>query len=163
MIAKYRNEGREDLRPDTNAFNLVLKACSHAPASYADGGETADGKEHPLSIANRTFGVLRGGNEFGASATHASYSFMFHIYRQHMNFRDKRYLTLMQKLWKECCNEGLVSGFSLSSFRAAVLEPHFWAAIGGKDRYARSKTDAESIKVDDLPMAWRRNVEAKPT
>ena len=28
MIDKYKHEGREDLRPDTNAFNLVLKACA---------------------------------------------------------------------------------------------------------------------------------------
>ena len=90
MIDKYKNEGREDLCPDTNVFNLILKACCHAPAMYASNDDK--GNNHPIAIANRTFSTLKRKNEYGATASHATFSFMFHIFRQHMDFmKDKRY------------------------------------------------------------------------
>jgi len=159
MIAKYKDEGRRDLCPDSNALNLVLKACAHAPAMWKGKGITEKGNDHPIAIANRTFSLLKGKNEYGASATHATYSFMFHIYRQHMDFRDKRYATLMQNMWKHCCKDGLVSKFSLESFRDSVLEPDFWKALGGKDRFVKpGKTKATDVLVEDLPKEWSCHV-----
>merc|ERR1712238_155355 len=159
MIAKYKEEGRKDLCPDSNAFNLVLKACSHAPAMWKERDVAAKGGDHPIATGNRIFSLLKGSNEYGAKATHATYSFMFHIYRQHMNFRDERYAPLMHTMWKHCCKDGLVSAFALDSFCSSVLEPDFWMAIGGQDRYRKQgKTDVKSISVEDVPKEWCRNV-----
>lgn len=160
MIRLHADEGRDDLRPDVNAFNLILKACSHAPAMWGRGNDNAaeevgeDG--HPIAIANRTFAILRGKNEYGATATHATYSFMFNTYRQHMDFRDSRYPTLMRNLWRHCCRDGLVSQFSLDSFRASVLEHDFWQGIGGRDKF--EIINGEDVTVKDLPAEWSRNV-----
>jgi len=155
MIDKYKNEGRTDLCPDTNLFNLILKACCHAPAMYASN-ET--GGDHPIAIANRTFSILRRKNEYGATASHATFSFMFHIFRQHMDFNmDKRYKPLMDNLWKACCKDGHVSQFTLESFRDCVLKEHFLKAIGGKP----TGKDIKEISVADLPKAWSRNVTSK--
>ena len=163
MIDKYKHEGREDLCPDSNAFNLVLKACSHAPAMYANQEAEEKGDNHPIAIANRIFPTLKRKNEYGATVTHASYSFMFNIFRQHMDFRDKRYSTLVQNLWKHCVRDGLVSKFSLDSFRNSVQEDDFWIAIGGKQRYERlGKEDFDKISVKDLPPEWSINVASKP-
>lgn len=160
MIQKYKDEGRKDLRPDSNAFNLVLKACSHATAMWEDtDANRIDATHHPIAIANRTFALLKGKNEYGAVLTHATYGYMFSIYRQHMNFRDPRYLPIMQSLWKRCCRDGLVSKFTLEAFREATLERDFWETIGGKEMYERKgKHIAEKITVKDLPKEWSRNV-----
>jgi len=161
MIDKYKHEGRKDLRPDSNTLNLVLKACSHAPAMWVEKDVTKKGNsnDHPIAIANNMFSLLKGGNDYGASPTHATYSFMFHIYRQHMDFHDKRYPPLMRNLWKHCCRDGLVSQLSLSSFRDSVLEDEFWDAIGGKYKYLRlGLIKAENITIKDLPKEWNRNV-----
>ncbi|KAL7537797.1 hypothetical protein ACHAXR_008087 [Thalassiosira sp. AJA248-18] len=159
MIEKYKHEGRSDLRPDSNSLNLVLKACSHTPAMWKEKDNSEKGNDHPIAIANRTFSMLKGKNEYGASATHATYSFMFLCYRHHMDFRDKRFPSVMRNLWKHCCMDGSVSQFSLSAFRDSVLEPDFWKAIGGKAKFERlGKTRAEDIAVKDLPKEWSRNV-----
>merc|ERR1711862_133545 len=145
-------EGRKDLKPDSNALNLVLKACSTAPAMWKDWINDDKNEDSPIVIANRVFATLRGGNEFDATLTHGSYSYMFRTYRVHMNFEDERYFDVMQELWKHSCRDGLVSQFSLESFREAVLSRDFWSAIGGQREYARrGKTRAEDIKVGDLP------------
>ena len=158
-MARLYKEGREDLRPDINAFNLILKACSHSQAMYGEHDIAKLGDDHPIAIANRTFSMLKGTNEYGATATHLSYSYMFHIYRQHMNFRDKRYPVMMRNLWKHCCRDGLVSQFSLDEFRSSVLEDDFWQAIGGCDRFTKlGKADAKDVTVKDLPTDWSRNV-----
>ena len=34
MAQLYKCKGRDDLRPDVNGFNLILKACSHSLAMY---------------------------------------------------------------------------------------------------------------------------------
>jgi hypothetical protein len=100
---------------------------------------------------------LKGKNQYGATATHATYSFMFNTYRQHMHFRDKRYPTLMGSLWRHCCRDGLASQFSLDSFRLSVLELDFWRAIGGRsDKFDR--LNAEDVTVKDLPAEWSKNV-----
>ncbi len=162
MIRLYVDEGRDDLRPDTNAYNLILKACSTAPAMWKKQNDIVLVEElgddgHPIAIANRAFATLRGKNEYGAKANHATYSFMFNTYRQHMDFHDSRYLTLMRNLWKHCCRDGLVSQFSLDSFRASVLEDGFWRAIGGRsDKFER--LTADDVTVKDLPVEWSRNV-----
>jgi hypothetical protein len=158
-MARLYKEGREDLRPDINAFNLILKACSHSQAMYGEHDIAKLGDDHPIAIANRTFSALKGTNEYGATATHLSYSYMFHIYRQHMNFRDKRYPVMMRNLWKHCCRDGLVSQFSLDEFRSSVLEDDFWQAMGGCDRFTRlGKTNVMDVIVKDLPADWSRNV-----
>ena len=155
MIRLHTDEGRDDLRPDINAFNLILKACSTAPAMWGGMKDDVDG--HPIAIANRTFATLKGKNQYGATATHATYSFMFNTYRQHMHFRDKRYPTLMGSLWRHCCRDGLASQFSLDSFRLSVLELDFWRAIGGRsDKFDR--LNAEDVTVKDLPAEWSKNV-----
>ena len=155
MIRLHAVEGRDDLRPDTNSFNLILKACSTSPAMWGGMKDDVDG--HPIAIANRTFTTLRGKNEYGATATHATYSFMFNTYRQHMDFRDKRYPTLMRNLWRHCCRDGLASQFSLDSFRSSVLERDFWRAIGGRSNKL-DRLNAEDVTVKDLPAEWSRNV-----
>jgi hypothetical protein len=155
MIRLHVDEGRDDLRPDTNAFNLILKACSFAPAMWGGMKDDVDG--HPITIANRTFATLRDKNEYGATATHATYSFMFNAYRQHMDFQDKRYPTLMRNLWRQCCRDGLASKFSLDSFRSSVLEHDFWRAIGGRSGKFDS-LNADDVSVKDLPAEWSRNV-----
>lgn len=159
MAQLYKREGRDDLRPDINAFNLILKACSHSPAMYDEHDVAELGDDHPIAIANRTFSMLKGPNEYGETATHGTYSFMFNIYRQHMHFEDRRYLAMMRNLWKHCCRDGLVSQFSLDSFRASVLEDDFWQAIGGSDKFARlGKTNAKDVTVKDLPAEWSKSV-----
>mmetsp|Transcript_9398 Transcript_9398/g.16329 ORF Transcript_9398/g.16329 Transcript_9398/m.16329 type:complete len:449 (-) Transcript_9398:74-1420(-) len=161
MMEKYKNEGRRDLCPDTNALNLVLKACAHAPAMWKEKGITEKGDDHPIAIGNRIFAMLKGKNEYGVTATHATYAYLFHIYRQHMNFQAPRYSSLMRTMWRHCCKDGLVSKFSLDSFRDSVMEHDFWKAIGGKEKFARlGKTHAKQISVEDLPEEWRKNVAA---
>ncbi len=159
MIHKYQNEGRHDLRPDSNAFNLILKACSTAPATWERNDAKENGDDHPIAIANRVFTMLKAENEFSGKVTHATYSYMFTIYRRHMDFRDKRHSTVMQNLWRHCCRDGMVSKFSLDSFRESVLEHDFWEGIGGKDNFERiGKTDIEKIAVEDLPAQWSKGV-----
>jgi len=159
MMTKYKDEERSDLRPDSNTLNLVLKACAHAPAMWKEKGHVEKGNDHPIAIANRMFSMLKGKNEYGATATHTTYAFMFHVYRQHMDFRDKRYATLMQNMWKHCCKDGLVSKFSFESFRDSVLEPDFWKALGGRDKFTKlGKTQMNDVSVEDLPKEWTRNV-----
>jgi hypothetical protein len=159
MIYKYQNEGRYDLRPDSNAFNLILKACSTAPATWEGNDSKENGDDHPIAIANRVFTMLKSENEFSAKVTHATYSFMFTIYRRHLDFRDKRHSSVLQNLWKHCCHDGMVSKFSLDTFRESVLEHNFWEAIGGKDNFQRlGKTSIEKITVEDLPSQWSRGV-----
>lgn len=159
MIHKYRIEGRNDLRPDSNAFNLILKSCSTAPATW-EGKETQEkGDDHPIAIANRVFTMLKTENEFSAKVTHATYSYMFTIYRRHMAFQDTRHSSVMQNLWRHCCRDGMVSKFSLESYRESVLEHDFWEGIGGKHNFERlGKIDIEKITVDDLPVHWRKSV-----
>lgn len=158
MIKKYSVEGRKDLRPDADLFNLVLKACAHATVSWHEDVDK-EASDTPISIANRTFALLKGKNEFNAKPTHATYAFMFIAYKFHLDFENSRYSPLLTMLWKQCCNDGLVSQFALETFRDSVLDYQFWKAIGGKERYATlGKTDPKTIKVDDLPWEWRRNV-----
>lgn len=158
-MTRLYKEGREDLRPDINAFNLILKSCSHSQAMYGEHDIAKLGDDHPIAIANQTFSMLKGTNEYDATATHLSYSYMFHIYRQHMNFRDKRYPVMMRNLWKHCCRDGLVSQFSLDEFRSSVLEDDFWQAMGVCDRSTKlGKVDVMDVTVKDLPKDWSRNV-----
>ena len=159
MIHKYQKEGRNDLRPDSNAFNLILKACSTVSATWEGKDVKEKGDDHPIAIANRVFTMLKAENEFGAKVTHATYSYMFTIYKRHMDFRDKRHSSVMQNLWKHCCRDGMVSEFSLDTFRESVLEQDFWEGIGGKDNFESiGKTDIDMITVEDLPAQWRRGV-----
>jgi hypothetical protein len=159
MIDKYKNEDRSDLCPDSNLLNLVLKACQTAPAMWKESDSAEKGNDHPIAIANHIFYMLKE-NKFGAKATHATYAFLFLTYRQHMDFHDKRYSPLMEKLWRQCIRDGLVSQFSLSAFRDSVLEHEFWKAVGGKDKY--EKTKADKISVKDFPKEWNRNVAPDP-
>ncbi|KAL9187208.1 hypothetical protein ACHAXT_001311 [Thalassiosira profunda] len=154
MAEKYEAEGRTDLRPDENALNLILKACAQAPPMWKRQGAAEKGDNHPIAIANKTFAALKG-KKFGASATHATYSFMFKVYRQHMDFHDERYAPLMLNLWRSCVRDGNLSQFTLRAFRDSVLEKDFWAAVGGDD-LRKSGTDKLSVK--DLPNQWGRNV-----
>jgi len=157
MIHKYSVEGRKDLCPDSDVFNLVLKACSQATVTWHE--DVAKKSDTPVSIANRTYSVLKGKNQFNIKPTHATYAFMFLIYKNHLDFENSRYTQLLTMLWKQCCNDGLVSQFALDSFRDSVLQYQFWNAIGGNDRYAAmGKTKPDEVKVDDLPQEWRRNV-----
>ncbi len=158
MNKRYSAEGREDLRPDADIFNLVLKACAHASVTwYEDFDKQAN--DTPISIANRTFALLRGKNEFDVNPTHATYAFMFTAYKFHLNYDNSRYTPLLLMLWKQCCNDGLVSQFALESFRNCVLNYEFWKAIGGKERYATlGKTEPKMIQIDDIAQEWKRNV-----
>jgi len=158
MIKRYSVEGRSDLCPDSDLFNLVLKACAHATVTWHEDIER-EANDTPISIANRTFALLNGKNEFKAKPTHATYAFMFIAYKFHLNFDNSRYTPLLLMLWKQCCNDGLVSQFALESFRDCVLDYQFWKAIGGKERYAMlGKTEPKMIKIDDIPQEWKRNV-----
>lgn len=158
MIEKYSVEARENLRPDADLFNLVLKSCAHATVTWHEDIEK-EASDTPIAIANRTFALLKGKNEFNVKPTHATYAFMFMAYKFHLDFENSRYTPLLAILWKQCCNDGLVSQFALDSFRDCVLDYQFWKAIGGEERYAKlGKTDSKTIKVDDLPQEWRKNV-----
>jgi hypothetical protein len=158
MVKKYSEEGRKELRPDADLFNLVIKACAHATVSWHEDVEK-EGSNTPISIANRTFALLRGKNKFNAKPTHATYAFMFIAYKCHLDYENSRYTQLLTMLWKQCISDGLVSQFALDSFRDSVLDYQFWRAIGGKERFATlGKTDPKTIDVDDLPQEWRRNV-----
>lgn len=158
MIKKYSIEGRKDLRPDSDLFNLVLKACAHATVTWHEDFDK-ETNDTPISIANRTFALLKGTNEFNAKPTHATYAFMFIAYKFHLNFDNSRYTPLLLLLWKQCCNDGLVSQFALESFRNCVLDYEFWKAIGGKERYATlGKTEPKMIQIDDIAQEWKRNV-----
>ncbi|KAL3805330.1 hypothetical protein HJC23_009037, partial [Cyclotella cryptica] len=87
MTDKYKHEGRDDLCPDSNVFDLILKACNLAPSTW--NIEAADRRhDHTIAIANRTFTLLRGNNEFNAKPTHSTYAFMFRIFNRHMDFTD---------------------------------------------------------------------------
>eukprot|EP00956_Cyclotella_meneghiniana_P025039 scaffold51393_cov100-Cyclotella_meneghiniana.AAC.1 len=159
MIEKYKVEGREDLKPDAIAFDLILKACNLVPATW-----DVNSREHPnsnsqiIEIANRAFMKLRG-KEFEAKPTHSTYSFMFRIFNRHMNFKDRRYDMLMKSLWTQACNDGCVSEFTLESLRLSVKESFFFDCIGR----GRGQSKAESVKVHSLSSEWRRNVAAKRT
>ena len=80
---------------------------------------------------------------------------MFKVYRQHMDFHDERYATLMLNLWRSCVRDGNLSQFTLRAFRDSVLEKDFWAAVGGDDI---GKSGADKLSVKDLPKAWASNV-----
>lgn len=157
LIDKFSVEGRTDLRPDSDIFNLVLKACAHTTVTWhVDNVKESD---TIISIANRTYALLKGKNDFKAKPTHATYAFMFLAYKYHLDFENPRYTPLLTMLWKECCNDGLVSQFTLDSFRDSVLDYQFWNAIGGTDRYvALGRPTPDMVKVNDLPQEWRRNV-----
>lgn len=133
--------------------SLVLKACAHSPVMWSNS--LSKGNDHPIAIANRIFTTLQKKNDFNATPTHSTYSFMFRVYKRHMDFADPRYAPLMLTLWKRCCQDGQVSKFSLEAFRESVPESQFFMAIGGRDMM---KTNAANIMVDDLPREWRRNV-----
>ena len=153
MIGKYKSQGREDLRPDSSTLDLILKACNLVPETWAD--ETANNQV--IEIANRTFTKLRGKNELKLKPTHSTYAFMFRILNRHMDFTDPRYDLLMKHLWTQCCRDGLVSEFTLESFRLSVKESIFFKCVGGK----RGEENAESVKLINLPHDWKRNVAAK--
>jgi hypothetical protein len=53
MAQLYKCEGRDDLRPDVNGFNLILKACSHSLAMYDKDDFAELGNNHPIAIATR--------------------------------------------------------------------------------------------------------------
>ncbi len=162
MIKRYSVEGREDLRPDADLFNLVLKACAHASVTWHEDFDK-EANDTPISIANRTFALLKGKNEFDVNPTHATYAFMFKTYQSHLDFDNSRYTPLLLMLWKQCCKDGLVSQFALESFRNCILNYEFWKAIGGKERYASmGKTEPEMIQIDDIAQEWRRNVKPPP-
>ena len=155
MGKKSVEEGRKDLRPDSNSYNLIIKACSHAPSKWNETGERGE----TLAIANRAFATLKA-NKF---VTHGSYSHMINTYRAHMHFKDERYLPLMSSLWKRCCAEGMVSQFTLESFAGAVLPNQFWKAIGNRNHFAhKGRATPEDISAGDLPKLWRRNVKPLP-
>ncbi|KAL7488908.1 hypothetical protein ACHAW6_014501 [Cyclotella cf. meneghiniana] len=156
MIDKYKNHGRDDLRPDSNVFDLILKACNLAPTAWnAEDEDKRNGRT--ISIANRTFTLLRGENEFNAKPTHSTFAFMFRIFNRHMSFTDPRYDLLMKNLWAQCCRDGLVSEFTLESLRKSVTESTFFECIGC-DKGGKT---VESITVGSLPREWRRNVSPK--
>ena len=158
MIKKYLMEGRTDLRPDADLFNLVLKACAHATVTWHEDIEK-EANDTPISIANRTFALLNGKNDFNAKPTHATYAFMFITYKFHLDFDNSRYSQLLLMLWKQCCKDGQVSQFVLESFRKCIIGSEFWKAIGRKEGYAAlGKTNPKEVKVSDLPKEWRRNV-----
>ena len=157
MEDKYKNEGRTDLCPDTNVYNLILKACANAPAMW----KIKSKEGNPIAIANRIFSLLKGKNDYGANATHATYSYMILLYRQHMDFNDKRFPTVIQNLWKHCIKDGLVSEFVLDALRKSVLDDEFWRLIGGRAGFVRvGKNRVEEITAKDLPKEWRKNVTA---
>ena len=157
MIEKYKVQGREDLKPDAIALDLILKACNLVPATWnVVTRENPNINTHIIEIANRTFMKLRG-KEFEAKPTHSTYSFMFRIFNRHMNFKDHRYDTLMKSLWTQACIDGCVSEFTLESLRLSVKESLFFHCIGR----GRGESNAESIKVSSLSSEWRRNVSAK--
>lgn len=148
-------ERRKDLRPDSNSYNLIIKACSLAPSMWNEPGD----KGETLAIANRAFATLKTKN----LTTHGSYSHMMNTYRAHMHFKDERYLPLMSSLWKRCCAEGMVSQFTLESFAASVLPKQFWKAIGNKKNFAQiGRATPNDVKAGDLPQLWRRNVKPLP-
>jgi hypothetical protein len=152
LIDKYQNQGREDLRPDSNVLDLILKACNLAPITW----NMNKGEKETIEIANRTFTLLRGRNEFNAQPTHSTYAFMFRILSRHMNFADPRYDLLMKSLWTQCCRDGLVSEFTLESLRRSVTDSTFFECIGHE---IEGKPD--SVTVASLHRDWRRNVAAK--
>ena len=153
MIGKYKLQGRDDLRPDSSTLDLILKACNLVPETWAD--EVANNEV--IEIANRTFTKLRGKNELKVKPTHSTYAFMFRIFNRHMDFTDPRYDLLMKNLWTQCCRDGLVSEFTLESFRLSVKESIFFKCIGDENR----GKNAERVKLISLPHDWRRNVAAK--
>ncbi len=53
MAQLYKCEGRDDLQPDVNGFNLILKACSHSLAMYDKVDVAELGNNHPIAIATR--------------------------------------------------------------------------------------------------------------
>jgi len=156
MIEFSKSERRDDVAPDSDSFNFVLKACMLAPVMWH---VPIKGDDHPIAIANDVFSTLRNQNEFNANATHTSYSYMFRIYKRHLDFTDARYSPLTRMLWKHCCHDGQVSRFSFESFRSSVSESEFWSCVGGKERYEKlGKATVASVTLDDLPAKWKRNV-----
>ena len=155
MRTKSVEEGRKDLRPDSNSYNLIIKACSHAPSMWNEPGDRGE----TLAIANRAFATLK----TNKLTTHGSYSHMMNTYRAHMHFNDERYLPLMSRLWKRCCAEGMVSQFTLESFAGSVQPSQFWKALGNKKNFARKgRATPKDVTAGDLPQLWRRNVKPLP-
>ena len=52
MMDKYKREGRKDLIPDANSFNLILKACAQSRGSWADDQQIQFPYRGPTSTTN---------------------------------------------------------------------------------------------------------------
>ena len=156
MIEKYEVQERADLRPDSNILDLILKACNLVPMTWNMNGKDKANAQI-IEIANRTFTKLRGKNNLKTNPTHSTYAYMFRIYNRHMDFTDPRYDLLMRNLWTQCCKDGLVSEFTLESFRMSVKERTFFECIGRRGRMR----NAESVTVSSLCHDWRKNVVPK--
>jgi hypothetical protein len=130
-------------KPDVFAYNCVIATCALAT-------ETADGRREAFFTAVDTFNRLCKSKD--CDPNNDSYRMMFDVCVNLLpRFSDSQ-IDLMEKLFKECCKDGLLSN-DIVGITQKHLSPSLMQEILGPGVNVYGKKE---IFIRDLPDEWSR-------
>ena len=136
-------------RPDVFAYNYVIATCASAT-------ETADGRREAFFTAVDTFNRLCK-SKYCHPNNH-SYRMMFDVCVRLLPRSSDSQTDLMEKLFKECCKDGLLSNDIVRTTRQ-YLPPSLMQELLGPGVNVHGK---KQIFIRDLPDEWSRYLWKEP-
>jgi len=130
-------DGNWRVKPSSRSYNMVINACSNS--FKADKKE----KSQALAIAIDVFSRLRTSNS--VEADKYTYIAMLKACGKLLPTKSGERRKLVEGVFRDCCNDGLVDDTVLSNFLIAAPKDLSNLILGGKKINPRAKA---------LPKAW---------
>ena len=148
MIDLYESGRIGTTRPDVVSFNQVMNACAfEKPSSQVTSEEI-------IRIAIDTFEMIKQNNTFGRPNQN-TYPMVLLAIENHMPEDDDKRIPLVEAIFRECAQDGLVSIRLVTILNDVLPYPRFRELMGK----ALLSSDGEKLSFDlnKLPSQWTVN------
>lgn len=132
--------GNEHLRPNVVAYNAVMNACAFTSGDAHESNRAVEIAHSIMLDLDKS--------EFG-TPDQVTYGTFLKVCSNQMadcDARDK----VIEVLFKKCCKDGQVGNMVIQEMKSLTRAEQFVRLVG--------RATWEDIKVEQLPMEWRRNV-----
>jgi len=151
MIDLHEDDGSYDTKPNVICYNTVLNACAFS----ARGSD--EERRQAMKVAVETFNGMRQGKYVSPDAV--SYGNMLKCCANLMPPGEQRN-GMASRIFRKCCEEGLVGGMCLDEIRRCVPPRAFLPLLAdcGYDKPMSQRRKAYSVTLRELPRKWTANV-----
>lgn len=133
--------GNKHLRPTVVAFNAVMNACA-----YTNNSDLHE-QNRAIEIAHRLLRELER-SPYGVP-DQVTYGTFLKVCANQMPDCDNR-RTIVDSIFKKCCNDGQVGNLVLQQLKAITDEEQYERLVG--------RAIYDDVRMEDLPSDWWSNV-----